>query len=120
MARAHEGGDPKCQRCLEPDDAARGSCDGAFLFLTAVGSVVCCDDIDRSVGKPGDDRLPILLCAERRVHLGKRAVREDSVLCQCEMMRSRLCMEPGAHGAEHADQLNRASGADVLDHYVST
>ena len=70
---------------LQPDRAVGGLGEGLALALHVLRVVRGADDVDGAVGECCDQRLPVVLGAERRRHLEEGAVGADVVLVQREM-----------------------------------
>ena len=77
--------------------------------------MVCRDQVDRSVLQPFYDRLPVLIKAQRRIHLGKCPVLFHRFLCQRKMMRRCLRMNIRSFRLCPAHQFHPFLCADMLD-----
>ena len=108
--RLDEVGVERRERRLEARDAERRRLEGRFLLLPRVRRVVGGDGRDRAAAERLEQRAPVLLGAQRRIHLHVRIEAADGLVGEHEVMRRHLRgrLHPARLGGlERLDRLPR-------------
>ena len=104
------------ERRLQPGRAHRRLLEGHLLLLARVRRVVGGDAVDRARSQPVDQRLAVVLGAQRRVHLQPRVeLFEQRLVGQRKVVRARLAGDLHAARLGLGDGLDRLARAQVLD-----
>ena len=120
MSLFYKRSDSKTEGSFKSCDTAWRFCERFRLFLSAVWGMISSNQIDGSIFESLNDLLSILLCTERRVHLGKCTVFQKGLFRQCEVMWSSFSVNVSTELLCCADKFYRISGTDMLDDNSST
>ena len=103
---------------FQADDAVGRGLQPGVLLLHRMRGVIGGDQVHGAVGDGRVHGLAVDGRAQRRVHLGQRAVLQDRLVGQRDVMRRSLAGDRQALGLGLADRLERTGGADVLEVHV--
>ena len=90
VSRLDEMGVDRCERGFEPGDAERRLLERLLLLVRGVRRVIGRDAGDRPVDETGEQRLPVVLRPQRRVHLAVGVECAHGFVGQAEVMRRDL------------------------------
>src|SRR6201997_213140 len=85
-----------------------------FFLETSVRGVIAGQDGDRSICAAFDQRIDILLGAQRRIHFKAGVKRADGFVCKRNVMRAELAGDGNSSSAGIAQQADAASRAQML------
>ena len=120
MSRSYKVCDTERKRSFQTNDSTWCFGDRLLFFFFAVWSMVGSNQINRSICKSLNDSQTVLFGTERRIHFRKCSVLKDGVFCQCKMMRCGFRVKLCAHFLISTNQIDRDTGADMLDHNIGT
>src|SRR6516162_3464510 len=88
-----QNGQEKSELGLEAGNPERRLIEFDFFLETGMRGVIAGQDGDRSVCDAFDQRINVLRCAQRRIHLKAGVKRADGFVCERDVMRTQLARD---------------------------
>ena len=106
------------ERAFQADDAVGRLKEPETFLVERVGRMVGRDHVHRAVGDRRDRGLPILFAPQRRVHLRERAILEERLVVEREIVRGGLAGDRQAFRLRAADRVETDRRAHMLEVHV--
>ena len=107
-------------RAFKADDAIGRFKESEFLLFQCMRRMIGGQQVNRAVRDGRDGGLAIRFRAQRRVHLGQRAVLEQRLIAQCQIMRRGFASDRQSFSLGLTNSFKRNRGAHMLEVHVDT